>query len=69
MTTTNSPGTEDTSCFVCGGPQHPDQPITPTSGHRYWSSADALAEARADDRRMRLARTPEAAYVAEYRPY
>lgn len=55
------------ACFVCGGrPEaHRESGSAP---HRYWSNADALAEAEAYDARM-VVRSPEAAYVAEYRPY
>ena len=59
-------------CFVCGDTEHSDQ--TAQGGHRFWSNADAAAEARDADRRTRVRystgeTTPEAAYVAQHRPY
>lgn len=56
------------NCHVCGGPEHDD------TAHRFWSNADAMAEAAEHDRRTTVRysngeATPEGAYVAENRPY
>lgn len=65
METTTTPAhLLPSACYVCGHAEHED-----TTLHRYWSNAAALAEAREHDAKVRLARTPEAAYVAEHRPY
>lgn len=37
--------------------------------HLFWSNEDAMAEAAAHDAQVVLARTPEAAYVEQHRPY
>lgn len=52
------------NCYVCGAPEAAHV----YSDHKFWSNADALVVVRAD-RRMRLAHSREARYVAEYRPY
>jgi len=39
-----------TACFVCGG-----EPHEPTELHRYWSNAEAEAEAAEIDRRVAAA--------------
>lgn len=55
------------NCFICGG-AHAD------TDHKFWSNDTALTEAREHDRRT-VHRypggetSPEAAYVAEHRPY
>lgn len=54
------------ACYVCGHGEHED--TTPAGGHRYWSNRDAAREFREADT-GRVARSPEAAYVEEYRPY
>lgn len=56
------------SCYICGGAKHPE------TDHAFWSNTDAEKEFReAYPRRGRYsyneADTPEAAYVAEHRPY
>ncbi len=56
------------NCFICGGAAHAD------TDHNFWSNAAALAKAREHDRRTEHRypggeTTPEAAYVAEHRPY
>jgi uncharacterized Zn finger protein (UPF0148 family) len=55
------------SCYVCGTPAA-ETTGRPSCAHD-WTNAEALAEAREHDRQVRLARTPEAAYVAQHRPY
>ena len=60
------------NCYVCGGEDHAD--TTASGGHKFWSNAEAQAEFREQDRRTKVryssgATTPEAAYVAEHRPY
>lgn len=56
------------NCFICGGAAHAD------TDHTFWSNDAALAEARERDR-LTVHRyaggetSPEAAYVAEHRPY
>lgn len=62
-----------TSCYICGareGESHEK------AGHNYWSNEDASAAARQHDLRTVSGvmyasgvTTPEAAYVAEHRPY
>lgn len=54
-----------TSCYVCGSAPHADT-FTGTSGHRYWSNADAAAEFAGAPA---PAYNVEAAYVAQHRPY
>lgn len=59
---------DEFTCFVCGG-----EPHAPGS-HNFWSTADAMREAREHDRKVRVqyssgARTAEAHYVATVRPY
>lgn len=61
------------ACYVCGGrpERHRDSTDSP---HRYWSNADALAEARAEDARTVVrysngTTSPEAHYIATERPY
>jgi hypothetical protein len=56
-----------TSCHVCGTPTR-EGATRPACAHDY-TNAEASAAADEHDRRVRLARTPEAAYVAEHRPY
>lgn len=58
------------ACYVCGHGQHGQSP----GQHPYWSNADAAAEFAAEDAKRTVryangAATPEAAYVAEHRPY
>lgn len=53
-----------TECFVCANPPHADN-----ASHGYWSTLDALTEARDHDAKVRLAETPEARYVRQHRPY
>lgn len=55
------------SCHVCGSEAQPDTG-RPRCGH-YLTNAEADAAAREHDRRTTFGRTPEAAYVAEHRPY
>lgn len=59
-------------CYICGGGPHAD--TTASGGHRFWSNAEARAEFRRPDRQKSVGypageTTPEAAYVAEHRPY
>lgn len=59
------------ACYVCGGAPHPG---SPGMLHDYWSNADAKAHFAAEDkgRTFRYSNgttTPEANYVATYRPY
>lgn len=72
QSTTTPPHLRTDHCFVCGQSKHVDG--TSRGGHRFWSNADAQSEARATDRRTTVsyssgATTPEAAYVAQHRPY
>lgn len=55
------------SCHVCGTPTR-EGADRPACSHNF-TNAEAFAAANEHDRRVRLARTPEAAYVAEHRPY
>lgn len=49
-----------TACYVCGGQPHPTTPL-----HAYWSNAQAAV----DLAEPQTAYSPEAAYVAQHRPY
>lgn len=75
MTTTTVPAhLLPTSCFVCGGGDHGATFTETGKGHNFWSNAEAKAEFAAEDRRTVATysdgtTTPEAHYVAEYRPY
>lgn len=55
-----------TSCHVCGRAPR-DGEDRPACSHD-WTNAEAFADADAHDARM-VVRSPEAAYVAEHRPY
>lgn len=62
---------EGDRCFICGGPPHDK---VDGEGHEFWSNADAQTQAQTADRRTRVTypggqATPEAAYVAQHRPY
>lgn len=48
------------NCYVCGSEPHADR------DHKFWSNADAARDFRSESR---VDYSPEAAYVAEYRPY
>lgn len=54
------------ACYVCGHGEHPDG--TANGGHRFWSNTAAEA-ANADLFDQPTVHSPEAAYVAEHRPY
>lgn len=64
-------------CYVCGGTEAEHEPRIANGGmtsHSFWSNADAAAEFGAEEHRTRVryangVSTPEAAYVAEHRPY
>lgn len=55
---------EDHRCFMCGGEEHPDR--TGGDGHKFISNREALAWF---NKQPVPDYSPEAAYVAEYRPY
>lgn len=57
------------TCYVCGGSPHGDTFTETGKGHNYWSEADAEAYFRAEDAKQTHTYSPEAAYVAAYRPY
>lgn len=54
-------------CYVCGGVRHSDG--TGSGDHKFWPNADAAAHFAREDRKQRATFSPEAAYVAEHRPY
>lgn len=54
-------------CYVCGHEAHSD--TTPTGGHRFWPNAAAAVEFVTEGRKQRTTYSPEAAYVAQHRPY
>jgi hypothetical protein len=59
-------------CYVCGGEPHAD--TTASGGHQFWSNAAAVSEFRERDLHSSAVypggvTMPEAAYVAEHRPY
>lgn len=58
---------EPDSCHICGGKKHPP---AGESGHTFWSNAEAEKHFAEEDRRMSPVNySPEAAYVAQHRPY
>lgn len=62
MATTAQPAHQHPdACYVCGHKSHPE------TTHRFWSNADAAVEFAALDAGRHW--SPEAAYVAQHRPY
>jgi hypothetical protein len=56
----------DDNCYICGYPEHP----AASGGHTFWSNADARRYFQEEDRKHQpQGPSPEARYVAEYRPY
>jgi hypothetical protein len=57
-------GLDDEPCYVCRYGRHADS--TEHGGHRYWPESEAAAEFTAEPA---TTYSPEAAFVATYRPY
>lgn len=58
------------NCYICGGAPHDD---TANAGHTFWSNTDAAKHFARDRQTTHVypggETSPEAAYVAQHRPY
>lgn len=64
------PHVEDEPCYVCDhGPHKGYDPESNPRGHNYWPKSAAAAEFAAEDAKNQSSYSPEAAYVAQHRPY